>query len=180
MEELSAAAHGDTSVVTTLFAHSTWANLKLLEFCERLSDAQLDATAIGCYGSIRATLVHILKAEASYVERVNGMRPPHLLTRDQFPGFAALKDVARWAGDELLRLALSARKESLVREREQGLGCEYPLASLIVQEVTHATEHRTQIATIITQLGMEPPDLSGWQYMVEVGEFREFADGEGR
>ncbi|NTU79168.1 MAG: hypothetical protein HGA45_07160 [Chloroflexales bacterium] len=30
--------------------------------------------------------------------------------------------------------------------------------------VTHATEHRAQIATIITQLGMEPPDLSVWLY----------------
>lgn len=169
--------HGDTSVVTTLFAHDTWANLKLLEFCERLSDAQLDATAIGCYGSIRATLVHILRGEVSYVERVNGKRPSHLLTGDRFPGFAALKDVARWAGDELLQLALSARKDTIVREREQGLVCEYTLASLMVQEITHATEHRTQIATILTQLGLEPPDLSGWQYMVETGEFREFADG---
>jgi uncharacterized damage-inducible protein DinB len=110
------------------------------------------------------------------VERINGRHPPHPPTSDPFPGFATLKDVARWAGDELLQMALSARKESLVREREQGQGCEYPLASLIVQEITHATEHRTQIATIITQLGLEPPDLSTWQYMVETGEFREFVD----
>ncbi|NNJ11663.1 hypothetical protein EKD04_015110 [Chloroflexales bacterium ZM16-3] len=171
-------AHGDASVVTTLFAHNTWANLKLLDFCAQVSDAQIDATAIGGYGSIRATLAHIIGAEVSYVERVNGKRPPHPLTGDQLPGFAALKDVARWAGDELLHLALSARKDTIVREREQGLVCAYPLASLIVQEVTHATEHRTQIATIITQLGMEPPDLSTWQYMVETGEFREFAEGE--
>ncbi|MEI7645312.1 MAG: DinB family protein [Chloroflexales bacterium] len=170
--------HGDASVVTTLFAHNTWANLKLLEFCAQVSDAALDATAIGGYGSIRATLVHILRAEVSYVERVNGKRPPHALTGDPLPGFAALQDVARWAGDELLQLARSARKDTIVREREQGLVCAYPLASLIVQEVTHATEHRTQIATIITQLGLEPPDLSTWQYMVETGEFREWAEGE--
>lgn len=43
--------HGDTSVLTTLFAHNTWANLKLLDFCEKLSDAQRDATAIGGFGS---------------------------------------------------------------------------------------------------------------------------------
>ena len=172
-----AAAHGDTSVVTTLFAHNTWANLKLLDYCEHLSDAQLDATAIGCYGSIRDTLVHIVGAEVSYVERVNGKRPPHMLAGDLFPGFAVLKDVVRWAGDELLQLARSARKETIVREREHGLGCEYPLASLMVQEVTHATEHRTQIAAILTQLDMEPPDMSVWTYMVEIGEFQEFADG---
>jgi len=54
---------GDTSVLSTLFAHNGWANRKLLEFCEQLSDEQLDATAIGCFGSIRVTLVHIVGAE---------------------------------------------------------------------------------------------------------------------
>src|SRR5262245_1084760 len=155
--------HGDTSVVTTLFAHNTWANLKLLDFCEHLSDVQLDATTVGGYGSIRATLVHIVRGEVSYVERVNGKHPPHLLASDQFPGFAVLKDVVRWAGDELLQLALSARQDTIVRERECGPMCEYPLASLMVQEVTHATEHRTQIAAILTQLDLEPPDMSVWQ-----------------
>ena len=31
----------DTSVLTTLFAHNGWANLKLIDFCEKLSDEQL-------------------------------------------------------------------------------------------------------------------------------------------
>src|SRR5436190_13190908 len=99
--------HGDTSVLTALFAHNTWANLKLLDFCERLSNAQLDATAIGCFGSIRATLAHILSGEVSFVARVNGRRPAAAPPYDQFPGFAVLKDVARWTGDELLPLARS-------------------------------------------------------------------------
>ena len=67
---------GDTSVLKALFAHNAWANLKLLAFCEQLSDEQLDAEAIGCFGSIRATLWHIVGGEVSYVERVNGKRPP--------------------------------------------------------------------------------------------------------
>src|SRR5919202_453747 len=101
---------GDTSVLTTLFAHNVWANLKLLDFCEHLSDERLDATAIGCFGSIRDTLQHIVGAEVSYVERVNGKLPPKPPSRDQFTGFEVLKDAVRWAGDELLQLALYARK----------------------------------------------------------------------
>jgi uncharacterized damage-inducible protein DinB len=167
---------GAGGVVTTLFAHNTWANLKLLDFCEQLTDAQLDATAIGGFGSIRSTLAHIVGAEASYVARVDGKRPPHVLVRGQFPGFTALKEVTRWAGDELLRLALVSQQGTLVQEREGTLVCEYPLASLMVQEVTHAAEHRTQIATIVTQLGLEPPDMSGWKYMEETGAFREYSD----
>lgn len=163
----------DASVLTVLFAHNAWANLKLLDFCERLSDEQLDATAIGCFGSIRATLQHIIGAEVSYVERVNGKLPAAAPSGDQFPGFAVLKDAARWAGDELLLLALSAREDTSVRQRPPRHIFQYRLASLIVQAITHSTEHRTQISTIITQLGMEPPDMSGWQYMEDIGELQD-------
>lgn len=166
--------HVDTSVLTKLFEHNAWANLKLLDFCERLSDAQLDATAVGGFGSIRDTLVHIVGAEVSYVARVNGKLPPNPLSGDQFPGFEVLKDAVRWAGDELLQLALSARADTVVRQRPPRQLIEYKLASLIVQALNHSTEHRTQISTIITQLGMEPPDMSGWKYMDEIGELQEF------
>lgn len=166
-------ARGDTSVLTTLFAHNTWANLKLLDFCEGLSDEQLDATAIGCFGSIRDTLQHIVSAEVSYVERVNGRLPARPFARDQFPGFEVLKDAVRWAGDELLALALSAREDTSVRQRSPRQLFEYRLVSLIAQALSHSTEHRTQISAIITQLGMEPPDMSGWQYMDEIGELKE-------
>jgi uncharacterized damage-inducible protein DinB len=166
---------GDTSVLITLFAHNTWANLKLLDFCEHLSDQQLDATAIGCFGSIRDTLWHIVGAEVSYVERVNGKLPERPLSPDQFPSFEMLKDAVRWAGDELLQLALSARKDTSVRQRPPRQLFEYKLASLIVQAISHSTEHRTQISAIITQLGLEPPDMSGWNYMEEIGELQELA-----
>lgn len=163
---------GDASVLAALFAHNTWANLKLLDFCAGLSDEQLDTTAIGCFGSIRATLQHIIGAEVSYVKRVNGRLPAQVPARDEFAGFEVLKDAARWAGDELLLLALSAREDTLVQERSRQGPVEYRLATLIVQALTHSTEHRTQISAIITQLGMEPPDMSGWVYMEETGELR--------
>jgi uncharacterized damage-inducible protein DinB len=160
----------DNSVLTTLFHHNTWANLKLLDFCEALSDEQLAASAPGTYGSIRDTLLHIARGEVSYVQRVNGKLPAEPPPRDQFPGFAVLRDAARWAREELLQLALSARTDTLVTETWDEGTEQYPLASLMMQAINHATEHRTHVATILTQLGLEPPDMSGWQYMVETGE----------
>lgn len=165
--------HDATSVLTTLFAHNAWANLKLLDFCEGLSDAQLDATAIGCFGTIRDTLQHIVGAEVSYVRRVNGKLPPRPLAPGQVAGFDLLKEAARWTSDELLLLALSARKDTSVQERDAQWLVEYKLASLMVQAITHSTEHRTQISAIITQLGLEPPDMSGWKYIEEIGEIKE-------
>lgn len=168
----------DNNVLHVLFQHNAWANLKLLDFCETLTDEQLDSTAIGTFGSIRDTLAHIVRAEVGYVRRVNGKLPSEPLPRDQFPGFPDLKAAARWASPELLELALSAQADTLVREEwpEQKTVEQYRLASLMMQSLTHSTEHRTHVAAIITQLGLEPPDMSGWKYMEEIGEFREFTE----
>ena len=159
-----------TSVLVALFQHNAWASLKLLDFCARLSDEQLNATAAGTFGSIRDTLVHLIKGEISYVERVNGKLPENPPAWDPFPGFEVLAHTVRWTGDEMLKLALSAHAYTLVTESYPEGTEQYKLTDLMVQAVTHSTEHRTQVATILTQLGMEPPDMSGWRWMDEKGE----------
>ena len=166
---------GDTSVLTALFRHNAWANLKLLEFCEGLSDSELEATAIGCFGSIRDTLVHLAHSEVDYVNLVNDKLPAVPPPADRFVGFPVLKDGVRWAGNELLKLAVSARIDTIVRVvRPDEPVFEYPLAGLMVQVLNHSTEHRTQISTIITQLGIEPPAMTGWKYMREMGQLHEY------
>jgi uncharacterized damage-inducible protein DinB len=161
-------------VLVTLFRHNGWANLKLLEFCEALSDEQLDSTAVGGFGTIRDTLRHIVSSEVSYVARVYGKQFPTPIPRESFPGFALLKEAAQWASDELLELALAAHKETVVRQQPPRDAYEYPLAGLMMQALTHSTEHRAQVATVITQLGLQPPGMSGWEYMDVMGELTEF------
>jgi uncharacterized damage-inducible protein DinB len=171
----------DNSVLTVLFHHNSWANLKLLDFCENLSDEQLDASATGTYGSIRDTLNHMVRAEVTYVNRVTGKVPPaEPVTMGRFPGFEVMKQTMRWTGDELLQLALSARADTIVREEEVQqqvkVVVQYKVASLMMQAINHATEHRAQVSAIITQLGLEPPNMDGWQYMEDTGEFQEFTE----
>jgi uncharacterized damage-inducible protein DinB len=33
--------------------------------------------------------------------------------------------------------------------------------------INHATEHRAQIMVMLTQLGIQPPELDGWAYFDE-------------
>lgn len=39
-----------------------------------------------------------------------------------------------------------------------------PVGLILVQAINHGTEHRSQIATILTQLGVEPPNMDGWTF----------------
>jgi len=35
---------------------------------------------------------------------------------------------------------------------------------VVIQAINHAIDHRSQIATLLSQQGIEPPDLDGWAY----------------
>ena len=67
---------GDT--LETLFRHHRWANLRIVDGCLPLSDAQLDQGLLGTYGTIRDTLRHMMLAERSYLSRIrSGERYTH-------------------------------------------------------------------------------------------------------
>ena len=167
---------GGKSLIESLFRHNTWANLRLLTACEGLDSAILDAHIPGTFGSVRDTLLHIVGAEVSYVKRVNGRLPGEPLKRGEFPSFEQMKHVAAWCGEEFLQLALNATPTSIVQETDQSQHVRYKLVDLMTQVINHATEHRSQIATILTQQGAEPPDMSGWAYMNDTGEFEEWTE----
>jgi uncharacterized damage-inducible protein DinB len=61
-------------VLLELYRHKTWATLRLIEHCQSLDDAQLDATIPGTYGTIRDTLRHLVGAEERYFWEVTGNR----------------------------------------------------------------------------------------------------------
>ncbi len=164
---------GNEAFITDLFRHNTWANLKLLDACRDLGEEHLDANIPGTFGSIRDTLFHIVGAEISYVQRVTGQLPGEPPEEGTFPGIDALKRDTEWCGRELLQLALNATPTDVVEQSRRGTNVKYPLTGLMTQVINHATEHRAQIATILTQQGIEPPDMSGWMYMEETGKFEE-------
>src|SRR5687768_5268784 len=160
---------GHEAFITDLFRHNTWANLKLLDACRNLGDEHFEANIPGTFGSIRDTLLHIVGAEVSYVQRVNGRLPGEPPEPGTFPSIDTLKHDVQWSGEELLQLALGATSTGVVEQTRRGTNVKYPLVSLMTQVINHATEHRAQIATILTQQGIEPPDMSGWAYMDEMG-----------
>jgi len=161
------------SVLASMFEYNAWANLKLLGFCAGLSDEQLDSTTVGVFGTIRATLRHIVYSEVNYASRVIHREPENLPERDKFSGFEVLDSAVRWANDELLKLSVAATSSTMVVESRPEGTLKYKLADLMTQATSHAMEHRTQICSVITSLGLEPPDLSTWAWMDERGALEE-------
>jgi uncharacterized damage-inducible protein DinB len=153
------------SVLAATFEYNAWATVTLLDFCAALSTEQLNSTTVGGYGTIYETLGHLVVAEVDYVSRVTGQLPAHPPPQGAFAGFDVLRAAVEWANEELLKLALTARNDTMVVETGDEGTVRYKLADLLVQAPSHAMEHRTQVASIITALGLEPPDTSTWAWI---------------
>ncbi|MCC6627609.1 MAG: DinB family protein [Chloroflexi bacterium] len=151
------------SILVKLFEHHRWANLRAVVACAVLTDAQLDATVAGTAGSVRDTLMHIAGAEQSYVRRLSG-RQPTFQTRDGWPGIARLQHELDESGTALIELAGRADPDEVLTGEREGRPYRVAATTIYVQAINHATEHRSQIATILTQQGLEPPDFSGWAW----------------
>ena len=61
-----------TTGLPDFFQYNLWANLRLLDACAQLSDAQLDATMKGTFGNVRETLMHLFSAEEGYARALTG------------------------------------------------------------------------------------------------------------
>jgi uncharacterized damage-inducible protein DinB len=152
-----------TTGLPDFFHHNLWANLRLLNACADLSDAQLDATAQGTFGSIQETLLHLFDAEEGYVRALTGTSPtPRLEEHTTFPGFATLRQCAERSGQELIRVAEQGNLSQVLHL--EGGTYNAPVIVILIQAINHAVDHRSQISTLLSQQGIDPPDLDGWSY----------------
>ncbi len=151
-----------TTGLAEFFMYNLWANLCLLNACTPLSDAQLNATATGTFGSVRETLMHLFATEEGYVEDMTGTSPtPRLKDFTTFAGFDELRRRAERSGKELITIAEQRDLSQVLHLPEN-----YDARGIIVliQALNHAIEHRSQIATLLSQQDIKPPRLDGWGY----------------
>jgi uncharacterized damage-inducible protein DinB len=157
--------------LTDFFKQNLWANLLLLDACTNLSNEQLDATTGGTYGSIRVTLMHLFAAEERYAYLLTDQRPePALSEHDPFAGFDELRQRARRSGEALLARVEQGEEHQVIHLFYDEQDHEIPAIFVLIQAINHATDHRSQVATLLGQQGITPPRLDGWSYYRAMSE----------
>jgi uncharacterized damage-inducible protein DinB len=159
-------------LLTEFFRHNSMMNQRLLEACGQLPSEQLGATATGTYGTIGATLVHIANAQEGYAARLLDTERPERLPEDPFPGFEALAERFAHGNAQLEKAATQTGQDRKVQVTGDDPPGKWwmPVSLFLLQAVNHGTEHRSQVATILTQLGVEPHEMDGWGYFFESGK----------
>lgn len=154
------------TILQHLFRHNRWANRLVLAACRELTPEQLAAECRGTYGALGVTLAHLAAAEAGYVHRLSG-EPRILEWRDPAPPppVAALADALERSGTRLVTLAPTIADDHIAAFRTlDGEDVRIPAWVLLAQAIDHAREHRSHVATILTQLGITPPDIDVWAF----------------
>ncbi len=154
-------------ILEKLFEHNNWANTQVIQACSALSDAQLDAEPQSAtLGSIRATLFHLVTSQQGYL-RLLTLPLEERLEPVPAPPFAGLQRSASSSGEGLLALARDESNRPMKGQIRTRDGTFVEPWVLMVQIINHATEHREQIKSMLSALGVTPPGIDAWDY----GEF---------
>jgi uncharacterized damage-inducible protein DinB len=166
------------SVLIEMFRHNQWANLRLIDVCAGLPDEVLETHAVGTFGTIRDTIGHLAGAEEGYLAALLGsahieMRPTLATLREdaiaagRVLDLATVREHARISGDGLIAYVERIEGNPAVRVTWGDQVFELSAALYLVQAINHATQHRVQTMTALTQAGIPPPDLDGWTWNSE-------------
>jgi len=149
--------------IRTLFDYNYWANKQILAICGMVNEEQFDAPATFPYGGLHGTLLHILDAEWGWrmLLQHQDESAPDLNIAD-FPTLTVLHE--RWEKEEQ---EMRAYLESLQSEdldthiyytvRDEL--CDRLLWHCLFHVVNHGSQHRSEAAALLTELGHSPGDL---------------------
>ena len=151
----------DENILAKIFEHNNWANQRIIEACSALIDEQLDMKPHSVTkGNIRETLIHLAASQRGYLALLispSKARPTSPIS------FAELEESIRTSGEGLLALAKGSQTILASRLRTRDGFLVEPWV-VMLQVINHATEHREQIKSMLSYLGITPPDIDGWDY----------------
>jgi uncharacterized damage-inducible protein DinB len=165
LQEIPSMQTQPETIFVDLIRYNNWSNAQVFAACQKLAADQLAAAAPGAYGTLRDTLEHIIRAEADYVGRLTGNAPQPSFKWEGQPALADIAAFADQVAGALLDTAQRIPPTHLVHEEENGQTLDYLARALFIQVINHGIEHRTNITTILSGLGLPAPEVDGWAYL---------------
>ncbi len=165
------------SLLTDAFGHHVWATVTLIDACLELDPGQLETAVPGTFGSILETLRHTAGADRSYLWLLTGGALPEV--DEASMDLAALRKVMAENGSAWAAyLAGDLDPDGfVVRHRDDGTESGAPLTIRLAQVIHHGTDHRSQVCTALTSLGIEPPAIDAWDFAWKDGRLTETQTG---
>jgi uncharacterized damage-inducible protein DinB len=148
--------------IRTLFAYNAWANARILDAAARVPAEQFATAALGAC-NLRDTLLHILVAESIWRLRWQGIVPESVEFPSEFPTLESVR--AQWREeDRQLAAFLDTLGDvdldgTITYRRSDSEALTRTLWHLLLHVVNHGTQHRAELALLLTALGHSPGDV---------------------
>jgi len=154
-----------------LYDYGYWANRRLLDAMAQLAPEQFTQPVAGSYGSIRNTMVHVLSAEAGWLERCGGPRRGPRLNPSDFPTIDSVTQAWSRVEAHVRAFLATLSDDDLVRNAEyatdRSASVSMPLGELMQHAATHGVHHRGQVALLLRELGFTPGNFDILFYYAE-------------
>lgn len=156
----------------TLYDYNYWANERILQAAAKVTLAEFVAPRSFSHGGLRGTLVHALSAEWMWRTRFQArVYPTAQLREEDFPTFADVR--ARWQQEEAaMRVYINSLRDEEINstifyKSTNGAPYEDLLWQMLIHVVNHGTQHRSEAAALLTDLGHSPGNIDLIVYMRE-------------
>jgi len=164
------------SLLADAFEHHVWATLRVIDACLALSPEQLETSVPGTFGSILDTTRHLVGADSWYLFRTSGGRTTPLEDEDEaamdLPALRSAMESYGAAWPDVL--AADPDPDAMIEtRRDDGSQTHAPMGIRLAQALHHGTDHRSQICTALTALGVEPPAIDVWDFGQHNGRITE-------
>jgi uncharacterized damage-inducible protein DinB len=158
------------SLLHDAFAHHVWATLRLIDACLALSRQQLDTAVQATDRSILSTMRHIVESDSFELFVASGERASFIRADEM--GLAELKtsmaDIgAGWS--RLLDEGIDAGAVTREIDPDDGFKRHAPMGIRLAQALHHGSDHRSQICTALTTLGVNPPAVDAFSFGLQDG-----------
>lgn len=156
-----------------IYDYNFWANQRILDTCQKLTQEQFLAGQghSGVNPSIRDTLVHTMGAQEIWLARFGGVSPTRGLDPKDFGTFALVRQYWELV-EQHTRGFIDAVQDGVLAQtmnyrNTASKPFAYPRWQIMIHQVNHATQHRAEVALLLTQAGHSPGDLDLIAYMHE-------------
>ena len=151
------------ALFVALARNNLWSNHRLHAACDRLDEAAYRAERPAFFGSIHATLDHILIVDLVYLGRLAGVERVAPDCEELCADRGALAARQREVDRELLELCEGHDADSLAERvtftRSTGDVYHDPVASVLLHLFLHQVHHRGQVHEMLSQTSVAPPQL---------------------
>jgi len=167
-----------SDVIRLHYGYNTWATERILAAADGLTTEQLTTDGHAGNGSILTTLIHTIDRQQAWFAWFNGsMSAEEAIVQEIDPArvtnLAGLRTVWDEINERTTRFIAAGSDDEFNRimtlEFPNGFSKDVPLWNLLLHVANHGTQHRAEVAAMLTEHSCSPGALDMLFYLIDPG-----------